>query len=347
MKHHIFACKGAKITHWQKITCNFCFVLSTLALFACVGMKQTKTDNMKASTTKVIGYLLSRGDLMLDQIAWDRLSHLILMGITPDSDGIWNLRSGANSSALVQILKAQNPNMRILADVVGGKDTYAEWMDEKESRAVIISSLVKYLSDNGYDGANVEIEASPNWENFILETKAALKEKNMILSGGLDPKSKPNVTRKGAEAFDWINIFSFNEKGEWNPNDPGPNSSIAGAKDAFQYFHENGAGIDASNLAIGLPTFGFWFIDGGQGAGSFAYSGVVSKDPAHADVDEFSEKGRTYYYNGRPTIRKKVEMARDWGSHIMLFRLRTDAMNEYSILKEIGRSMDELGMKLD
>ena len=101
-------------------------------------------------------------------------------------------------------------------------------------------------------------------------------------------------------------------------------------------------------MAIGVATYGYWFADNGEkAAGDFGYGGVVAKNPAYADVDEFNENGKTYYYNGRPIVRQKIEMVKDWGTNIMIFRLGTDAMNEYSILKEIGRKMDELGMSLD
>lgn len=100
-------------------------------------------------------------------------------------------------------------------------------------------------------------------------------------------------------------------------------------------------------MAIGIPTYGYWFADDGKTAGDFGYSGVVGKNPAYADVNQFSENGQTWYYNGRPMVRQKVEMGRDWGAHIMIFRIGTDAMNEYSILEEIGRTMNQLGMTLD
>ena len=350
MEHYQTA-KGAKITHWQKITCNFCFVLSALALFACVGMKQTKMDGMNkmdtANTTKVIGYFVpDRSKHLIDQIAWKRLSHVIFMGINPDSSGNWYLHNAKGEEGpLMSQIKAKNPKLQIMPSV-RGTDEIVEWIEQKngKSRALIISNLVKYLSENGYDGADIDIEGSritANWENFILETQAALKEKNMIFAGALAGWNQPNTTQKGAEAFDWINIMSYDEKG------PGQHSSIAGTNSAFQYFHGNGAWIDASRLAIGIPTYGYWFGDDGKTAGDFGYGGVVAKNPAYADVDEFSENGRTYYYNGRPIVRQKIEMVKDWGTNIMIFRLGTDAMNEYSILEEIGRKMDALGMTLD
>ena len=362
---HDQSTKGAKIPRRKKIACNFWLMLSALTLFACVGIKQTKMDSMNkinaANTTKVIGYFVpGRSYQLTDQIAWDKLSHVIFMYITPDANGIWdfkddgkiqNLPEGNQPSDLIAKIKAKNPKIRILGSIWGSNEI-VKWIDEEgeRKRTKVISNLVSYLSDNGYDGADVDIEGSKitaNWENFILETQVALKEKKMIFAGALAGWNQPNTTRKGAEAFDWINIMSYDEKGSWRPENPGQHSSIAGTRNAFQYFHGNGAGMDASRLAIGIPTYGYWFADDGKTAGGFAYSGVVGKNPAYADVDEFSENGQTWYYNGRPIVRQKVEMVKDWGANIMIFRLGTDAMNEYSILEEIGRTMDELGMTLD
>ena len=363
MKHYQLGQNASK-QHKARIAAilsKLSLMVLALPLLACVGMNKAagKADGMeemnaaKADTTKVIGYFVpDRSERFIDQIAWNRLSHVILMGIDPDSDGNWQLQEGRRKSkALIPLIKAKNPKIRILGSIWGSNEI-VKWIDEEgeRKRTKVISNLVSYLSDNGYDGADVDIEGSKitaNWENFILETQVALKEKKMIFAGALAGWNQPNTTRKGAEAFDWINIMSYDEKGSWRPENPGQHSSIAGTRNAFQYFHGNGAGMDASRLAIGIPTYGYWFADDGKTAGDFGYGGVVAKNPAYADVDQFSENGQTWYYNGRPIVRQKVEMVKDWGANIMIFRLGTDAMNEYSILEQIGRSMDELGMKLD
>ena len=136
---HYQTIKSTKIRRRKKIACNFCFVLSALALFACAGMKQTKMDGVNnmdtANTTKVIGYFVpDRSDQMIDQIAWNRLSHVIFMGIDPDSSGTWQLQSGKRqASVLIPQIKAKNPNIRILGSV-WGNDEIVKWIEEEGAK---------------------------------------------------------------------------------------------------------------------------------------------------------------------------------------------------------------------
>ena len=318
-----------------------------------------RLDTPKRSGTKVIGYFVpSYSDYLIDQIAWDRLSHVIFMGIDPDPSGTWQLQAGMRqASVLIPQIKAKNPNIRILGSVWSSKEI-VKWIEEEggRKRSTVIANLVKYLSDNDYDGADVDLEGSkitPNWENFILEAQDALKKEKMLFAGALAGWFQKNTTRRGAEAFDWINMMSYDATGDWNPARPGPHSALSETHKAINYFHRGGLEglrLPGPRMALGIATYGYWFADNKKTAGGMTYAGAVAKNPAYADIDQFKEPERpakTYYYNGRATVRQKVQIARDSNTNITIFRLGTDAMDEYSILKEIGRSMDALGMKLD
>ena len=178
-----------------------CVVLFFLSLLACDEVTEVRhiyeqrlaepkdkdldlppADNsiIRPGTTKVIGYFAVESQDLIDQIAWDKISHVILIEIVPDFKGNWGLQAGRKASALIPKIRAKNPKIRVLAAITGGKDVYEEWIEQQngKSRATLISNLVKYLSDNGYEGVDINLEgriATPNWENFILETKATLK----------------------------------------------------------------------------------------------------------------------------------------------------------------------------
>lgn len=297
-----------------------------------------------SASTKVIGYFVpERSDHLIGEIDWTALSHVNIIGISPDTDGNWALGGGREAGVLIPLIKNKNPDIRILATVAGAADIYEDWIEQLngKSRSTLIAGLMLYLGNSGYDGVDIDLEngaVTPSWEEFILETQAAAKKENLIFTGALAGWDQPNSTRRGAEAFDWINIMSYDEKG------PGQHSSIHGTEKAFNYFNLNGRGIPGHRLAIGIPTYGYWFENGEAAAGGeFDYASVVNKNPANADVDQFTENGRTYYYNGRPTVREKVRMAKERNAHIMIFRIGIDAFNEYSIIKEIENSLNDPG----
>ena len=252
-------------------------------------------------------------------------------------------------------IKSKKPTLQIMPSVKSSNEI-VEWIEQRngKKRATLIANLVKYLIDNGYDGVDVDLEGkyiTPNWENFILETKTELdkvKKKKMWIAAALTGLPQKNTTAAGMKALDWINVMSYDAKGVWDPADPGSHSPISQMTYGLNYFKN--LDIPAWRLAFGIPAYGYWFGDDKKTAGDFGFATVVNTDPAYADVDEFTEPERperTYYYTGRATVRRKVQIARDSNTNITIFRLGTDAMDEYSILKEVGRSMDELGMKLD
>lgn len=299
--------------------------------------------------TKVIGYLVvDRGWQYVDQINWSSMSHVILTGITPDKvTGEWS--GPFNAKEVIEKIREKNPCITIMPSVVGKVEFYEEWIEQQNGkrRETIINNLVDYLIDNDFDGVDIDLEGSAitsSWPDFIFETKAAIKQHDLLYSGAHAGWYQGGTTKAAIEAFDWINIMSYDDKGSWRPNDPGQHSSMEGTAKAYRYFNNNFTNIASENLAIGIPTYGYWF--GGGTAGDFAYSIVVDLDPANADVDDFVREGKTYYYNGRPIVREKVKYAQDNNTNLMIFRLGTDAMNQYSIMSAIQDEMARLGMDL-
>ena len=295
--------------------------------------------------------------------------------IYPDANGDWYMYYSPEGSwndltresmatlepQIIDIIKAKNPNIKILPMVGGNKAMYEDWIEQKngKTRARVISGLVTYLERVGYDGVDLDLEGAaitPNWEAFVLELKTALKNssRNFFFSGALAPWYQANTTNKGAQAFDFINIMTYDATGNWNPGNPGQHSSLAFARQGFNYYR--GRGVAADKLAIAIPTYGYWF--GGGKAGGFGYRSAVIWDRANADRDSFKRGGNTYWHNGRPTAKAKVKFAKDNNCHIMLFRLGIDAFDytdaagkkqligQYSMLKHIAKSMEEYGMTL-
>jgi hypothetical protein len=68
---------------------------------------------------------------------------------------------------------------------------------------------------------------------------------------------------------------------------------------------------------------------------------MVAADASYADLDNVGNK----FYNGRPTIRSKVELAYNEVSGIMIWELGQDSFNEYSLLSTIHTKYTSLGIK--
>ena len=135
--------------------------------------------------------------------------------------------------------------------------------------------------------------------------------------------------------------MSYDGTGTWSG--PGQHSSLGMARSGFNLYR--GMQIPAGKLAIGIPTYGYYWGSGSD-KGAFIYKHAVGWDAAYADRDSFTRNGRVHWHNGRPTVREKVKFAKDNGCHLMIFRLDIDASGQYSILNHIAKSMKEFGMTL-
>ena len=155
-----------------------------------------------SASTKVIGYFVpERSDHLISEIDWTALSHVNIIGISPDTDGNWAWGGGREAGVLIPLIKNKNPDIRILATVAGAADTYEDWIEQLngKSRSTLIAGLMLYLGNSGYDGVDIDLEngaVTPNWEEFILETQAAAKRETLIFSGALAGWDQPNSTRK-------------------------------------------------------------------------------------------------------------------------------------------------------
>ena len=65
---------------------------------------------------------------------------------------------------------------------------------------------------------------------------------------------------------------------------------------------------------------------------------MVELSNANADIDNVGTK----FYNGRSTIRSKVQLASNEVNGIMIWELGQDSFSEYSLLKTIHKEYDKL-----
>jgi GH18 family chitinase len=93
--------------------------------------------------------------------------------------------------------------------------------------------------------------------------------------------------------------------------------------------------IDRKKLFLGLPFYGYSF--GPNGTSSMTYAKIVADFPGAENNDELKmPDGSTMYYNGIPTIRKKVRLARKKAGGIMFWQLMGDAKGEKSLVQAIN-----------
>jgi hypothetical protein len=93
--------------------------------------------------------------------------------------------------------------------------------------------------------------------------------------------------------------------------------------------------LDKKKMFLGLPFYGYSF--GPNGAGSMSYKDIISTYPKAEKKDQLKMKdGSILYYNGIPTIQKKVQLARKKAGGVMFWQLGGDAVGDKSLVKVIS-----------
>lgn len=290
---------------------------------------------------KVIGYLPTYRFSWLNDIEFERLTHVNISFANPDSLG--NLScEGVNIDPAVA--KAHQAGCKVFISLAGGYLT-PEWeaawnnLALPANRPAFIQKIVQYVLAHDLDGVDLDLEWQyvQDWYSpFVLELKAALTAQDLPLSVALPGSYRyPKITNAALAAFDWVNMMIYDLRGPWDPSNPGQHSPYDWTLQCVQYW--KGQNVSSSRLTLGVPFYGYDF--GVSPVASFTYRGIVNQDPANAFLDESGQK----FWNGIPTIKAKTELALNEVSGIMIWEIGEDAFGanaQYSLLRAIDEVVD-------
>lgn len=283
---------------------------------------------------KVIGYLPNRTDLLASakQIDFGKITHLYIAFINPDSLG--NLTGTENLKEVAAL--AHSKNVRIMASIGGGgaPDYYPSFLTG-EKKTKLINDLVNLAVDNNLDGIDVDLEGAlidANYESFVTDLGAPLKQKNKLITAAIATVYKDQFTDKALAQFDFVNIMSYDRTGPWRPDKPGPHAPYSMAEEDLKYWLETRK-IPKNQLTLGVPFYGYGF--GGGTPESMSYKNILRQYPDSVNQDQMHLNGGMVYYNGLATIRKKTELAKQKVSGVMIWQLLQDSTGVKSLLGEI------------
>ncbi|MEO6760265.1 MAG: glycosyl hydrolase family 18 protein [Saprospiraceae bacterium] len=290
---------------------------------------------------KVIGYFPTYRFSWVNDIEYDRLTHINIAFANPDSLG--NISCEGVSITNV-VNKAHQHGCKVFVSLAGGYlapavDGYWNNLTLPANRAAFIQKIVQYVQTQNLDGVDVDLEWQyvKTWYSpFILDLKAALTAANKPLTAALPGSYRyPQITATALAAFDWVNMMVYDLTGPWDPSNAGQHSPYPWAQQCIQYWKNQG--VAGSKLTLGVPFYGYDF--GVSPVASFTYRGIVNQDPANAELDETGQK----FWNGIPTIKAKTQLALDQVAGIMIWEIGQDAFGAnapYSLLRAIDEVVD-------
>lgn len=302
--------------------------------------------NSYGQNARVVGYLPKYRFHLSDKIEYCKLTHLNLSFANPNEDGKIIM---SDISSVISDAKNDNPSIVICISIAGGgltaqqKTYWSNLIDIPANRPALISNILNYVLENKIDGVDVDLEwdaVTSGYSDFVIELGAALKVHNKILTAAFPNQRRfDNISDAALEVFDFINIMSYDGTGPWKPSAPGQHSSYNYALNGIDLW-KNTVGITGSKLTLGIPFYGYNFINSTT-ATAFTYGSMVAEDVQNADLDKVGNS----YYNGRPTIESKVELANAQVGGIMIWEIGQDSFDEYSLLKAIHNKYTSLGTK--
>jgi len=297
-----------------------------------------------AQNARVIGYLPTYRFYASSQIEYCKLTHLNICFANPDTNG--NLVM-PDISTIMSDAKNDNPNIVIMVSLAGASLTaqqtndWSNLIDIPANRPAFITKIVNFVLANNLDGVDVDLEWShvtSGYSDFVVELDAALDVHGKLITAALPNQTLfANINQNALDAFDFINIMSYDATGGWAPNNPGQHSSYSFSQDGISFWNTT-VGIPGDKLNLGLPFYGYDFVNSTT-VNAVTYAQMVAANPNNADLDNVG----TAYYNGRPTIEAKIALANTSVGGVLIWELGQDSFDQYSLLTTIHNKYTSLG----
>lgn len=299
--------------------------------------------SLSAQDFKVVGYLPYYRFSAVDQIEYDKLTHLMLAFLNPDTLG--NLSIGDQDIVpIVTKARTVNPDIEIFISLAGGGLT-EEWANaynkfmQPSLRSSFVHSLIDYVETHGLDGIDVDLEwgdVNALYSPFAIELADSLKAHGKQMSSAWPATTRyADISDDALARFDFVNLMAYDLTGPWQPNNPGQHSPYSFAQTGINYWKNEG--VTGDRLTLGVPFYGRDWSTGKTGQ-AFTYGSMIALDTAYAWVDQVGGK----YYNGIPTIQSKLDLAISEVSGIMIWELGQDALGTHqhlSLLRAIDNRL--------
>lgn len=314
-----------------------CFFIIVCIQASSMGQSVNHKENFK-----IVGYYSLQSAMTVDpdSVPFDKLTHVNLWFLNPDSLGNFNQDLSGLSNF---ISKAHDQQVKVLVSIGGGsrQSQYRQLLRDSH-RKKLIENLVQIVNTIKLDGVDVDLEGDDideNYEKFVLELAKELKSKDKLITAAIAVYYKEKLTDKALAQYDFVNIMSYDRTGPWNPQKPGPHATFTHAWEDLDYFG-NERSIPKEKMVLGVPFYGYGYdLSLGAPATSMNYGEITATFPGSENVDEWEmPDGKILYYNGIHTMKQKTALAKNKASGIMIWQIRGDASEEKSLLNAINET---------
>lgn len=272
-----------------------------------------------------------------EHVPYEKLDQIYYSFLRPRPDGDFEpLRNPALLKDLVRRSHAAGVKVSI---AVGGalehlSAAFTTITADTELRAKFVRNLVAFMDEYDLDGIDIDWEypvAGVSDEGcglLIQELSAILRPRGKLLSMAVPGDArKPNYPASVFPEIDYLNLMVY-DRGK--PHHATYDYAVA----AIDYW--TGRGCPPGKIMLGVP-----FYSRSATAESLAYRHLRGLG-AYADADSFTTSDNHLHgYNGRPTLRAKVALARERAVRgIMIWEISQDTRGDDSLLTALRQAID-------
>lgn len=281
-------------------------------------------------------------------------------------DGSLEPKAGARDKGLIQ--KAKDNGILVIPSITNNfsGEKAAEILHTPGSILNHIDIIVSEVTDNGYDGIDIDYEnISPEEKNnftfFMRNLADRLHQKGKVLTITSQPKLSDNYNWNGPGAIDWqvagevadyVRIMTYDYS---RPDTvPGPIAPKAWLKAAMEYARDV---IPPQKVLAGIPFYGYdWALTDFGLTSGLVWDGAVKTikehpgtitqwdedagEPWYEYEDEFGLR-KAYFNNGR-SIEEKLKVVRESGvGGITIWRLGSEDPAAFEVIrKQMGKEVE-------
>ncbi len=184
----------------------------------------------------------------------------------------------------------------------------------EKKRASFAASIVSEAKGYGFQGIDIDWEhptdeTQNQFTDFMKKLRVKCDENNMILTSALEGDVRKGMTNEVLKILDFANIMAYD-------GGDGPDHSPYSYTVGCYNFWKDIIGVPAEKLTMGVPFYS---------RPEATYINIVKRNPDYAMQDTAVIDGKTVYYNGIPTMKKKTEFAVKNVKGIMIWQILQDS----------------------
>ena len=271
-------------------------------------------------TFRIVAY--ATDGIIESLIPYDRLTHINYSFLTPKDDGTFNpINNGWKLKLIAQNGHAHNVKVLISVGGWGWDSQFETVAADPALRSAFVQNLKAFIDEYQLDGADVDWEypdAGQSAQNFlalIQELDSAMPDKEITTAVVSHGENGMGILPEALEVFDFVNVMTYD----------GPDhGTMKQFKQGLAFW--TARGLPKEKIVMGLPFYG---------DPALPFFKIVAEDPAAAQTDIVDYLGKTYHYNGIPTVQAKTKLAMEQASGVMFWTLDFDAQGEFSLVNTI------------